>query len=96
MKLPSVKNVQLKGKKVLLRVDFNVPIKRGKITDDFRIKRTLPTINLLKKEGAKIILMSHLTSGRAKSLRPVAKFLDRKSTRLNSSHIPLSRMPSSA
>ncbi len=75
MKLPSVKNVQLKGKKVLLRVDFNVPIKRGKITDDFRIKRTLPTINLLKKEGAKIILMSHLTSGRAKSLRPVAKFL---------------------
>ncbi|NOY35421.1 MAG: phosphoglycerate kinase [bacterium] len=75
MKIPSVKNINVKGKKVLLRVDFNVPIKNGKVADDFRIKRTIPTINLLKKKGARIILISHLTDGRASTLRPVAKFL---------------------
>lgn len=75
MRLKSVKNANVKGKKVLLRVDFNVPIKNGKVMDDFRIKRTLPTIEFLRRKGAKIILLSHLTDGRAKSLRPVAKYL---------------------
>jgi len=66
----SIKNINVRGKKVLLRVDFNVPIENGKIIDDFRIKKTLPTINLLKKKGAgKIILLSH------GNLKPVAKYL---------------------
>jgi len=75
MKLRSIKNINVKGKRVLLRVDFNVPVEKGKVEDDFRIKQTLPTINLLKKKGAKIILISHLTEGRAKSLKPMAKYL---------------------
>lgn len=75
MKPPNIKNMNVKGKRVLLRVDFNVLMKNGKVIDDFRIMRTLPTIKLLKKGGAKIILISHFSAGRAKSLRPVAKFL---------------------
>lgn len=75
MILPSIKNINVKGKRVILRVDFNVPVEKGKIEDDFRIKRTLPTIKFLKKKGAKIILISHLTEGRAKSLKPMAKYL---------------------
>ena len=55
----------LKGKKVLLRVDFNVPIKNGEVQDINRIKQALPTIKYLKDHGAKIILLSHL--GRVKS-----------------------------
>jgi len=73
--LPSVKNINARGKRVLVRVDFNVPIKNGRVEDDFRIKQTLPTINLLKKKGAKIILISHVTDGRTKSLRPMAEYL---------------------
>lgn len=73
--LPSIKNIKPKGKFVLVRVDFNVPMEKGKVMDDFRIKRTLPTIEFLRRKGAKIILISHLTDGRAKSLRPVAKYL---------------------
>lgn len=48
------------GKKVLLRIDLNVPIKDGKALENFRIKKVLPTINFLKESGAKIILLSHL------------------------------------
>ncbi len=73
--LPSIKNIKPRGKFVLVRVDFNVLNKKGKIEDDYRIKRTLPTIELLKKKGAKIILISHITKGRGKTLRPVAKYL---------------------
>lgn len=75
MILPSVKNINVNGKRVLVRVDFNVFIRKGKIADDYRIKKTLPTISFLKKKGARIILISHLTEGRAKSLHPVAKYL---------------------
>ena len=70
--LKQIKN--LKNKTVLLRVDFNVPVKNGKIEDDFRIKKTLPTIKFLQKKGAKIILISHLTE-KGGSLRPIAKYL---------------------
>lgn len=73
--LRSVKQAKVKGKRILLRVDFNVPMEKGKITDDFRIEKTWPTVDLLKKKGAKIILISHLSAGRAESLRPVAEFL---------------------
>lgn len=70
---------ELKGKRVLVRVDFNVPIKNGVITDDRRIREALPTIKYLIDKGAKVILVSHL--GRPKGfqddlrLDPVAKRL---------------------
>lgn len=75
MKLANIKNINVRDKYVILRVDFNVLIKNGKVMDDYRIKRTLPTIKLLKEKGAKIILISHVTEGRARTLRPVAKYL---------------------
>ncbi|RRC94172.1 phosphoglycerate kinase [Erysipelotrichaceae bacterium OH741_COT-311] len=56
----TVFDLDVKGKRVLVRVDFNVPIKEGKITNDNRIVSALPTINYLIEHGAKIILLSHL------------------------------------
>lgn len=61
----TIKDFELQGKQLIIRVDFNVPIKDGKITDDNRIIESLPTINYAIEKGAKIILMSHL--GRVKS-----------------------------
>lgn len=58
--LKTTKNLKLKGKKVLLRVDFNCSIKDGKILDDFRIKKEIPFLKSLLKERAKVILISHL------------------------------------
>ena len=72
--IKKIKN--LKGKKVLLRVDFNVPIKNGIVQDDIRIVKALPTIQFLQKAGAKIILISHLGKG-GESLLPVAKSLEK-------------------
>ena len=76
----TIRDIDVKGKKVLVRVDFNVPIKEGKIKDDTRIKGAIPTIEYLLKEGAAVILCSHL--GRPKtaadlefSLKPVAEHL---------------------
>ncbi|PKO15406.1 MAG: phosphoglycerate kinase [Chloroflexi bacterium HGW-Chloroflexi-10] len=76
----SITDIDVKGKKVLVRVDFNVPIKEGKIKDDTRITSALPTIQYLLEKGAAVILFSHL--GRPKdepdpqfSLAPVAAHL---------------------
>lgn len=80
--MKSIKDVNFKGKKVLVRVDFNVPIDENKnITDDTRMRESLPTINKLLNDGAAVIIMAHF--GRPKkggfeeefSLNPVAKHL---------------------
>ncbi|HEY2867540.1 MAG TPA: phosphoglycerate kinase [Pyrinomonadaceae bacterium] len=56
----SIKDIDIRGKRVFIRVDFNVPIKNGKIEDDTRIKGALPTIEYAIEQGAKVILASHL------------------------------------
>ena len=79
----SVDDINAKGKRVLVRCDFNVPLKEGKITDETRINAALPTIQKLLNDGGKVILCSHL--GKVKegpnekeSLAPVAKSLSEK------------------
>jgi 3-phosphoglycerate kinase len=73
----SVRDLDLKGKRVLVRVDFNVPVKDGKVGDDTRIKASLPTLQLILEKGGKAVLVSHLGRPDGKpnekySLKPVA------------------------
>ncbi len=71
--IKDLKNI--KNKKVLIRVDFNVPIQNKKILDDFRIQKALPTIDFLQKKGAKIILVSHLGKDGTDSMLPIVNYL---------------------
>lgn len=76
----TVEDLELAGKRVLMRVDFNVPLSQGQVADDYKIKAALPTINYCLQEGASLILMSHLGRPKGKecdkySLAPVAKRL---------------------
>ena len=80
MNKKTLKDIEVKGKKVFCRVDFNVPMENGEVTDDTRIRAALPTINYLLEQGARLILATHL--GRPKGevveelrLQPVAKRL---------------------
>ena len=79
--MQTIRNLKLENKKVLIRCDFNVPIKNGKIIDDTRIKESLETINYCIENKAKIILFSHLgrvkdeNDKKDKTLKPVAKRL---------------------
>ena len=78
MQLNTIKEVDLKGKRVLIRVDFNVPLKNGVVTDNTRIKAALPTVQYILEQGASLVVMSHF--GRPKgqknpdfSMAPIAK-----------------------
>ena len=76
----SDQNLILKGKKVLLRVDLNVPIKNGAITETSRIEKIIPTIKLLIEKEAKIIILSHIGRPKGKfikkmTLEPICKKL---------------------
>ena len=83
MNKKSIKDVDVRGKKCLVRVDFNVPMKDGKITDETRINGALPTIKYLVDNGAKVILCSHMGKPKGQvvakySLAPVAERLSEK------------------
>ncbi len=77
----TVRDIELKGKRVLMRVDFNVPLEGGKVSDDTRITAALPTIKYVLDRGASVVLMSHLGRPKGKgyeaefSLKPVASRL---------------------
>ena len=76
----TIKDIDLKGKTVLLRADYNVPLEKGKITADYRIQKSVPTIQYLLEQNCKVIICSHLGRPDGKvdkkySLKPVAKRL---------------------
>ena len=68
--------VDLKGKRVLMRVDFNVPVSGGVVTDGFRIEKTLPTIRYVRELGAEVVLISHFEDEEGSDFKVVADYVD--------------------
>lgn len=78
MNIPSVKDLKnLKGKRVIVRADWNVPIEGNMLVEDYRVRRSLATIEYLRKKQAKVIVMSHIGKGKESSLRPVVAYLEK-------------------
>ncbi|MFA4945778.1 MAG: phosphoglycerate kinase [Lentisphaeria bacterium] len=81
MNKKTIRDVELKGQRVVMRVDFNVPLENGVITDDTRVKAALPSIQFILEKGASLVLLSHLGRPKGKgfeaefSLKPVAEHL---------------------
>lgn len=78
----TIRDIDLKGKTVLLRADYNVPVEKGEITDDYRITQSLPTVKYLLEQDVKLIICSHLgrptgPSDASASLKPVAQRLQK-------------------
>jgi 3-phosphoglycerate kinase len=85
----SIRDLQLKGQRVFIRVDFNVPTSGGKVGDDTRIRETLPTLRLAADRGARLVLASHLGRPKGKadpkySVAPVAARSEEHTSELQS------------
>lgn len=79
MKLPTVKDIKnLKGKRVVLRLDFNVPIKNGEIVETMRIDRAMPTVEYLVKKKARVVILSHIGKDATSSLKPIVQYLNKR------------------
>ena len=90
----------LQGKKVILRLDLNVPLKNGEITDTTRIDKVLPTIEFLLKQNSKIIILSHVGRPKGKvikdlSLKPIQEDIEKKNTEVARTHRGLCVSPHS-
>jgi len=76
MRLNTIKEVNIKaGMRVLVRFDYNVPVQKGAIVNDFRIKKSRPTLDMLIKAGARVIAVSHIDNEEGSTLRPVFEYL---------------------
>src|ERR1700753_2292398 len=82
MAFRSLEKEDAAGRRALVRVDFNVPMEHGRVTDDTRLRAALPTIRFLSEKGARVILMAHFDRPRGKrveemTLRPIAEPLSK-------------------
>ena len=71
--ISQIKTKEFKDKKIILRLDFNVPVLNGEVTSDFRIQKSLKTMKFLEEVGAKIIIISHISEKEGGTLLPVSQ-----------------------